>query len=71
MADKNWGNCKGCRFFSSHNPNPGDGDVARCMEPDLQAFDLQVSGSSGCNEFEARAGVAGGVSQEEPAPPMH
>ena len=71
MADKNWGNCKGCRYFGTHNANPGDGDVARCMEPDLQAFDLQVSGTSGCNEFEARTGVAGGVSQEEPAPSMH
>jgi hypothetical protein len=71
MADKNWGNCKGCRYFGTHHPNPGDTDVARCMEPDLQPFELQVSGTSGCNEFEARTGMAGGVSAEEPAPSMH
>jgi hypothetical protein len=71
MAEKNWGNRKGCRYFSSNNPNPGDTELARCMEPELKAFDLQVSGMSGCNEFEARTGVAGGAYETEQAPPMH
>jgi hypothetical protein len=73
MADsKNWGNCKGCRHFDSHHPNPNDTEVARCMQPELQEFDLQVSGMSGCNEFEARTGISGGAYQEpEPAPGIH
>ncbi len=69
-AQKNWGNCKGCRYFSSSNSNPSDTDVAKCKQSELQEFDLSVSGASGCNAFEARAGVAGGVYQE-PAPGMH
>jgi hypothetical protein len=70
MAEqKNWGNCKGCRHFSSGNSNPNDTEVARCMQPELRNFELRVSGASGCNAFDARAGVAGGVHQE-PAP-MH
>jgi hypothetical protein len=72
MADNNWGNCKGCRYFSSHHPHPDDTEVAKCMQPELQEFDLQVSGMSGCAEFEARTGISGGTYQEpEPAPTMH
>jgi hypothetical protein len=70
MAEqKNRGNCKGCRHFSSPSPTPSDTEVARCMQSELRKFELSVSGASGCNAFEARAGVAGGVYQE-PAP-MH
>jgi hypothetical protein len=72
MADNHWGNCKGCRYFASHHPNPEDTEVARCMEPDLRKFDLQVSGMSGCSEFEARTGVSSGMFQEpDAAPTMH
>ncbi|QRK11126.1 hypothetical protein JQX13_14260 [Archangium violaceum] len=71
MADKNWGNCKGCRYFGTHNAQPEDTDIAQCMEPDLREFDLQVSGMSGCNEFEARTGVTGGIYDEPVAPTMH
>ncbi|PTL77122.1 hypothetical protein [Vitiosangium sp. GDMCC 1.1324] len=70
MAEKNWGNCKGCRYFDSHHPNPGDAEVAQCTEPELREFDLKVSGMSGCNEFEARTGVPSSV-QQEPAPSLH
>jgi hypothetical protein len=69
MAEKNWGNCKSCRYFSSRDSNPGDEQLARCVEPELRRFELQVSGASGCNHHEARAGVSGAV--EEPAPTMH
>jgi hypothetical protein len=72
MADNNRGNGKGCRYFASHHAPPDDTEVARCMEPDLRKFDLQVSGMSGCSEFEARTGLPGAL-QEEPdaAPTMH
>ncbi|HEX8437204.1 hypothetical protein [Archangium sp.] len=72
MADsKNWGNCKGCRHFGSHHPDPGDTAVAKCMEPDLQAFELQVTGASGCNEFEARTAVSSDVYDTGSVPSMH
>jgi hypothetical protein len=71
MADNNnWGNCKGCRYFGTHHAQPDDTDVAQCMQPKLREFDLQVSGISGCGEFEARAELSGGV-YEEPAPAVH
>lgn len=59
MADNKWGKCKGCRFFESHSAS-GEEDsavIARCTQPELADFDLQVSPESGCNAFEARVGV--------------
>jgi hypothetical protein len=66
MADNNWGHCKGCRYFDSHQAT--DTEVAKCMQSTLREFDLSVSGASGCNAFEARAGLPGGISPREPAP---
>jgi hypothetical protein len=66
MADAQWGNCKGCRFFASHNARPDDEEVHACNHPTLRQFALEVSGDSGCNGFEARAGVTDVY--EEPAP---
>lgn len=63
-----WGNCKGCRFFSSQQPNPGDVVVARCQQPELRRFDLSVSGASGCNAFEAREAAQ---PWQVPATPTH
>ena len=59
MADQNWGKCKGCRFFESHSAS-GEAStaVAKCTQPELADFDLQVSADSGCNAFEARVGVS-------------
>ncbi|MCP3102247.1 hypothetical protein LZ198_25590 [Myxococcus sp. K15C18031901] len=70
MAGGQWGNCKGCRYFGSNNPNPGDNETQRCNQQELRAFDLKVSGASGCNAFEARAG-AGAAQYQEPAQPAH
>lgn len=64
MADNNRGNCKGCRYFNSQDAQPADTEVAQCMQPELREFELRVTGLSGCNEFEARTGVAGGAYQE-------
>lgn len=71
MADHTWGNCKGCRFFNSHNAQPDDTEVAQCTQPELREFELQVTGMSGCKEFEARTGVSGGAYQEPEATTMH
>ena len=70
MAHGQWGNCKGCRHFASHNPQPSDDETQRCMQPELREFELEVSGSSGCNAYEARAGL-GSTQYEEPAPSLH
>ncbi len=58
MADQNWGKCKGCRFFDQHHGDADSDTVAKCSQPELADFDLQVSGDSGCNAFEARVGVS-------------
>jgi hypothetical protein len=57
MSDANWGNCKSCRHFTSHNPRPGDSEVAQCAQPDLSEFSLSVSGLSGCSAHEDRPGL--------------
>ncbi|HZI10826.1 MAG TPA: hypothetical protein VE153_10590 [Myxococcus sp.] len=71
MSDGHWGNCKGCRFFDSHNPQPGNGDTHQCMQPELQEFELEVTGESGCNHYEARLGLDSTTYYEEPAPSIH
>ncbi|WP_163863885.1 hypothetical protein [Myxococcus eversor] len=70
MAEGPWGNCKSCRYFASGNANPSDNETQRCMQADLSAYDLKVSGASGCNAFEARTGV-GLPQQQEPVQPAH
>jgi hypothetical protein len=65
MADQDWGNCKNCRYFGSHDPKPGEQELASCMQPELSDFDLKVSGLSGCNAFELRQ--AAPISQEAPS----
>jgi hypothetical protein len=67
MAEKNWGNCKNCKYFASHNAQPEGEDVAQCKQPNLSAYALRVSGDSGCNAFEARVAPPA----ESPAPMTH
>jgi len=71
MADNNRGNCKGCRYFDSHHPQPGDNEIAKCMQPELEDFELSVSGASGCNAFEARMGTSRSPQLGEPASTLH
>ncbi|MBJ6760002.1 hypothetical protein JGU66_04450 [Myxococcaceae bacterium JPH2] len=66
MADAQWGNCKGCRFFASKNASPEDREVHNCNHPKLRPFELEVSGASGCNVYEARTSPKDAY--EEPAP---
>jgi hypothetical protein len=67
MADKHWGNCKNCRYFSSRAAQPEADERARCMQPELQDFDLIVFGASGCNAFELRVGLTEESSEQPPA----
>lgn len=72
MADGQWGNCKGCRYFGSHHPQPSGNEQSRCMQPELSEFELQVAGDSGCNAWEARTGVTGTATPyHDPAPSIH
>lgn len=68
MAEKDWGNCKNCRYFASRNPKPDEQELANCMQPNLRDYDLKVSGLSGCNAFELRA--AAPATQEAEPPTM-
>ncbi|XXF77431.1 hypothetical protein P2318_30920 [Myxococcaceae bacterium GXIMD 01537] len=65
MADRDWGNCKNCRYFASRSDNPGDDELANCIQRELRDYDLKVSGLSGCNAFELR--TAAPASQEAPS----
>lgn len=67
MADQDWGNCKNCRYFSSHKQQPDAQEMANCMQPELRDFDLKVSGMSGCNAFELRAAAPQTQEQEAPS----
>lgn len=70
MADKDWGKCKGCRFFDLHHAGADEASVAKCTQPELSDFDLQVSADSGCNAFEARVGLSEQVTLDM-APGIH
>ena len=67
MAEKNFGNCKNCKYFASQRAQPGSEEVAQCKQPSLSAYALRVSGESGCNAFEARVAPP----TEAPAPMTH
>jgi hypothetical protein len=42
------------------------------MQPELSRFELEVSGDSGCNAWETRAGVGGTATPyHDPAPSIH
>lgn len=52
-------------------PDPQSaGETHRCMQPELAEFELEVSGESGCNAYEARTGVAT-PAYEGPSPSLH
>lgn len=66
MAERKWGHCKHCKYFSSPANVPLDAEEARCLHPELSQYELTVFGASGCNGFELRKGIPAGV--EQPAP---
>lgn len=52
MADSNWGECKGCKWWQIEpGANSASTTAGQCIEEKLQPFVLRVSGNSGCNRF--------------------
>lgn len=53
-AARNIGKCKKCLFFDVEREKEmaTDDTLAPCLHPDLEEFELIVSGDSGCNLFE-------------------
>ena len=54
--DRAWniGKCQKCQFFDiDREIEPAtDETIAPCLHPDMEEFELVVSGDSGCNLFE-------------------
>lgn len=48
------GPCKNCQFYDvdRDEEDPSDDTLSRCIHPDLEEYELRVSGDSGCNLFE-------------------
>lgn len=65
MASNDSGHCKGCRYFGTHHSNPSDDEIAQCHQPNMEDFDLSVSGASGCSAYEARDEASRGVARED------
>jgi hypothetical protein len=53
--DRPVGPCKDCQYFDVDRDEEDitDETLAACIHPDLEEYDLTVSGDSGCNLFEA------------------
>ena len=51
---QNIGKCKKCLYFDveREKENATDETLAPCLHPDMEEFELIVSGDSGCNLFE-------------------
>lgn len=47
--------CKDCRYFDADRDSvrPSDDVLCMCIHPDLEEYELFVSGDSGCSLFEA------------------
>ena len=52
--DRQVGPCKECQFFDvdRDDEDVSDDTLAPCIHPDLEEYELTVSGDSGCNQFE-------------------
>lgn len=51
---ENIGKCMKCQYFDveRERETPTDETLAPCLHPDMEEFELLVSGDSGCNLFE-------------------
>jgi hypothetical protein len=51
------GHCAGCQWWQTDTAGHADGTAAHglglCLHEEIAHFQLQVSGESGCNRFEA------------------
>lgn len=68
MAKKNWGHCQQCRYFASPARAPLPSEEARCLQPQLEKYELIVFGASGCNAFSLRPGLQPTVEEPTAAP---
>lgn len=61
------GPCRNCQFFDidRDDEEAGDETLAPCLHPDLEEYDLMVSGDSGCNLFEPYEGAEEEEEEEE------
>jgi hypothetical protein len=46
--------CKSCVYFDAELDDATEETIAPCLHPDLEEFELMVSGDSSCNLFEPR-----------------
>lgn len=49
------GPCRDCQYYDvdrEDDEEVGDDTIAGCLHPDLEEYQLRVSGDSGCNLFE-------------------
>jgi hypothetical protein len=52
MATENWGECMSCEWWQIEpDATVAEDTVGRCIEEQLQPFQLLVTGDSGCNQF--------------------
>lgn len=56
--DRDVGHCKDCQYFDvdRDEEDPSAETLAPCIHPDLEEYELTVSGDSGCNLFEPYEG---------------
>ena len=68
MSDKQWGECKDCKWFQIEpKAKPKNDTLGLCIEETVQPIRLRVSGNSGCNLFiEGEVAYAAGSSSAPP-----
>lgn len=61
------GPCRDCQFFDIDRDDDEvtDDTLAPCIHPDLEEYELTVSGDSGCNLFEPYEGEEDEEDEEE------
>lgn len=66
--DQNIGKCKKCQYFDVQRDieEATDDTLAPCLHPDMEEFELLVSGDSGCNLFELAEDLDDDESEEDP-----
>lgn len=65
--ERDVGPCKDCQYFDvdRDEEDASDETLAPCIHPDLEEYDLMVSGDSGCNLFEPYEGDEDDDEEEE------
>ncbi len=68
MSDHEWGLCKDCKWWQIEPEVAVAGTtLGLCIDEELQAFRLRVSGNSGCNRYmEGKPARAKGSAEAPP-----